>query len=184
MKPLRTIALLALVPAATGWCQETPTPRPSGDGRGQLFHIALVLAENERSQAAPQNLPKGVEKAIADVRDFLPFKSYRIADVALVRVNGRGKVLLNGPNGEQYTASLSYQGPDEKGSFLIDQFRLALHNPPTANAQPLPRGVAPPAPEPPLESSFRISRGETVIVGSSGLGTGKGALIVILTAMP
>lgn len=163
--------------------QETPAPTPRARGGEQMFHVSLLIADSEPAKAAPQDLPKGVQKAIADIRDFLPFKSYRIIDSALVRADGRGRVLLNGPNGERYTASLDYHELDTKGSFLFDQFALTKQPEAKPNAQPLPRGYAPQAPEQPLVSSFRISRGETVVVGSSTLGAGK-ALIVVLTAMP
>lgn len=147
-----------------------------------MFHIALVIAENEPSTSAPQSLPKGVEKAIADIRDFLPYKSYRIIDSALLRANGTGKADLKGPNGERYSARLSFEDSG-KGSFLIDQFALSQQQQPSPNAKPLPSNIAPLPPEQPLVSSFRISRGETVVVGSSSLGAGK-AMVVVLTALP
>jgi hypothetical protein len=149
-----------------------------------MFHIALVFASSGApSKTADQELPKGIQKAIADLRDFLPFKSYRLIDSALVRMNGRGKVPLNGPNGERYTASLDYHELGNKESFLVDQFVLARQAEAKPNAQPLPPGHAPLPPEQPLVSSFRITRGESVVVGSSGLGVGK-ALIIVLTAVP
>jgi hypothetical protein len=182
---------IALFLVLFGWAtfsaaQETPAPTPRapvGKGGEQMFHVALLVADSEPAKSAPQDLPKGVQKAIADIRDFLPFKSYRIIDSALARMNGRGKVLLNGPNGERYTASLDYHELDTKGSFLVDQFALAKPEEARPNAQPLPPGHAPRAPEQPLVSSFRIARGESVVVGSSSLGAGK-ALIIVLTAMP
>lgn len=179
--------LLALVCAVAANAQ-TPAPAPAprapiARGGEQMFHVALLVADSEPSKATPQDLPKGVQKAIADIRDFLPFKSYRIIDSALARMNGRGKVSLKGPNGESYTASLDYHELDTKGSFLVDQFALTRHAEEKPNAQPLPPGHAPKAPEQPLVSSFRITRGESVVVGSSSLGAGK-ALIVVLTAMP
>jgi hypothetical protein len=148
-----------------------------------MFHIALIIAENEPAASAPQSLPKGVEKAIADIRDFLPYKSYRIIDSALLRANGTGKADLKGPNGDRYSARLSFEASSGKGSFLIDQFALTRHQPPSPNAKPLPPNIAPLPPEQPLVSSFRISRGETVVVGSSSLGAGK-AMVVVLTALP
>lgn len=185
MKTRIALFLLALGCAMTAYAQTpAPTPRaPIARGGEQMFHVALLVADSEPSKAAPQDLPKGVQKAIADIRDFLPFKSYRIIDSALARMNGRGKVLLNGPNGERYTASLDYHELDTKGSFLVDQFALTREAGEKPNAQPLPPGHAPKPPEQPLVSSFRITRGESVVVGSSGLGAGK-ALIVVLTAMP
>lgn len=148
-----------------------------------MFHIALIIAENEAAQAAPQSLPKGVEKALADIRDFLPYRSYRIIDSALLRANGSGEATLKGPNGDRYSARLSFEDPTGKGSFLIDQFALTRLQQPSPNAKPLARNVAPLPPEQPLVSSFRISRGETVVVGSSSLGAGQ-ALVVVLTALP
>jgi hypothetical protein len=150
--------------------------------RDQMFHVALVIAESEGTQTAQQGLPKGVQKAISDLQDFLPYKSYRMIDSSLVRADGRGKTQLKGPAGEQYTASLDYRDAD-KDSYLVEQFALTKMKAASPDAKPLARGVAPLPPEQPLVSSFRITRGETVVVGSSGLGAGK-ALIVVLTAMP
>ena len=183
MKTRIALFLLALGCAMAAVAQETPAPTPHARGGEQMFHVALLVADSEAPKAAPQDLPKGVQKAIADIRDFLPFKSYRMIDSALARMNGRGKVLLNGPSGERYTASLDYHELDTKGSFLVDQFALTKHPEVKPNAQPLPPGRAPLPPEQPLVSSFRITRGESVVVGSSSLGAGK-ALIVVLTAMP
>ena len=177
---------LALACALAANAQETPAPTPRapvGRGSEQMFHIALLFASSGSPQAETQELPKSVQKAIADLRDFLPFKSYRLIDSALVRMNGRGKAPLNGPNGERYTASLDYHELDNKGSFLVDQFVLAVQAEAKPNAQPLPPGHAPKPPEQPIVSSFRIARGESVVVGSSGLGVGK-ALIIVLTAVP
>jgi hypothetical protein len=161
---------------------EPPTPQPSpGGGKSVMFQIALVLADNEVSQGPPQTMPKGLQKALADIQDFLPFKSYRLFDSALVRASGRGRATLKGPDGP-YNANFTFRDDgDARNGMLVDQF--ALDKMPAPSPQPLPRGVAPRAPEPPQVSSFRIRRGETVVVGSSGLAGGK-SLIVILTALP
>lgn len=183
---------IALFAVLLGWtlaaaAQETPAPTPRapvGREREQMFHITLLFASSAAPAAAEaQDLPKSVQKAIADLRDFLPFKSYRTIDSALVRLNGRGRVPLNGPNGERYSASLDYHELDNKGNFLVDQFALTREAEAKPNAQPLPPGHAPKPPEQPIVSSFRIARGESVVVGSSGLGVGK-ALIIVLTAVP
>jgi hypothetical protein len=167
---------------------EQPTPQPSpGAGKSVMFQIALVLADNEASQGPPQTsqtsqtMPKGLQKALADIQDFLPFKSYRLFDSALVRASGRGRATLKGPDGP-YNATFTFRDDgDARNGILVDQF--ALDKMPAPSPQPLPRGVAPRTPEPPQVSSFRIRRGETVVVGSSGLAGGK-SLIVILTALP
>lgn len=43
------------------------------------FNVALVLGD-QQGAATPDNLPAGAKKALADMRDFLPFKSYRLLD--------------------------------------------------------------------------------------------------------
>lgn len=177
-------AFVMLLTATAVKAQEAPRAHNViGTGPSQMFYVALVVAANEATPASPQSLPKGVEKAIANVRDFLPFNTYRLADAAMVRANGSGKVLLKGPNDDQYVASLYYRDPENNGSFLIDQFELTKQKMPTPNAKPLAPGVAPLPAEQPLALSFRISRGETVVVGSSSLGAGR-AMIVVLTAVP
>jgi len=164
----------------------SPSPRPSGTSKSAMFQIALVLADNEPSKEPPQALPKGLQKALADIQDFLPFKSYRLFDSTLVRSTGEARAKLKGPDGAGYVAAFTFR--DEGGGggaahagYLVDPF--SLDKEPTPPSQSLPRGVAPRAPEPPQVSSFRIRPGETVVVGSSGLAGGK-SLIVILTALP
>jgi hypothetical protein len=162
---------------------EAPTPLFSlNPGKSAMFQIALVLAGNEPGQGPPQTLPKGLQKALGDIQDFLPFKSYRLFDSALVRGTGRGHATLKGPDGEEYDARFTFRDDgDARNGILVDEFGLVKK--PTASSQPLPKGVAPRAPEPPQVSSFRIRRGETVVVGSSGLAGGK-SLIVVVTALP
>jgi hypothetical protein len=129
-------------------------------------------------------LPKGLQKALADIQDFLPFKSYRLFDSALVRASGRGRANLKGPDGADYVATFLFRDDgDAKNGLLVDQFTLERLPVPAAHSTPLPPGVAPRAVEPPQMSSFRIRHGETVVVGSSGLNGGK-SLIVVLTALP
>jgi hypothetical protein len=160
----------------------TPTPRASVPAGNVMFHVALVLAESGPEKAAPQPMPKGVQKALDDIRDFLPFRSYHILDTALVRgSDGEARTTLAGPGGEGYTAVFTFSEAKEEGGFLVDRF--TLDRAPRPPGKPLGPGIAPQAPEPPQASSFRIRRGETVVVGSSGLRDGK-ALIVILSVMP
>ena len=184
---------VAVVPAAAQEAppapeRPLPTPRPSGSAKSAMFQIALVLADNEPSKEPPQALPKGLQKAISDIQDFLPFKSYRLYDSALVRSTGEVHANLKGPDGA-YMASFLFRddgggGGASHGGYLVDPFALNREpTPPPGSPQPLPRGVAPRAPEPPQVSSFRIRPGETVVVGSSGLAGGK-SLIVVLTALP
>jgi hypothetical protein len=184
---------LALAAGLAG-AQEAPAApeapmhsRVAGTGKIAMFQIALVLADNEPSKEPPQTLPGGLRKALADIQDFLPFKSYRLYDSALVRSTGEARAKLKGPDGGEYIAAFTFHDDDNgtaHNGYLVDPFSLdRVPTPPPQSPQPMPRGVAPRALEPPQVSSFRIRPGETVVVGSSGLAGGR-SLIVVLTALP
>lgn len=65
--------------------QMTPPP-PQSESRTpeaiglRGFSVSLVLGETQGA-ATPDSLPAGAKKAIADMRDFLHYKSYRMLDV-------------------------------------------------------------------------------------------------------
>lgn len=208
MKKLSARALLcafaAIVLAAPAQAQ---TPRPSRaqpaapaspvawgeEPESLLFHVTLVAASREAGGGGGADLPKGVAKALDDIRDFLPYRGYRVVDSALVRASREVHARLSGPDGEPMEAAFLFrrardrEAPDAE-SYLVEHFRLER----TPRAEDLARRasesatdrVAPRAPEPSLDATFRIDRGETVVVGSSRLGDGGDALIVLLTAVP
>jgi|CXWL01.1.fsa_nt_gi hypothetical protein len=166
-----------------------PTPPPEAFAAGevaraaqsQLFSVALVLADNSNGGT---KLPPALEKAIADVRDFLPYRSFRLVDSGLTRTSREGTLVLRGDNGDEYRAQMllypSDRGPDNH-SFFFEGFRLDVRAPQgSKNANGAPR----PPVQNALNASFRIDRGETVVVGSARLESVEGAIIVLLTAVP
>lgn len=190
---LSTLALLAFAATAPALSQSAPAaPEPgttfgvspgngNESGPQQMFQVVLVVADQEAGGEVPKNLPKGVAKALADLQDFLPYKRYTVVDSSLLRAAGYGKASLEGPGGDRYVASINFRD-EGKGNLMIDRFALTQVAKPSPNAKALPPGVAPEAPDQPVASTFRIARGETVVVGSSGIKGGK-ALIVLLTAV-
>lgn len=48
----------------------------------QGFSVVLVLGDLAGTAAAPDNVPVAARKALADMKDFLPYKSYRLLDTA------------------------------------------------------------------------------------------------------
>ena len=57
-----------------------PAPRANWEELGlRGFSVALVVGDLAGASAA-DNLPPGAKKALADMRDFLPYKSYRLLD--------------------------------------------------------------------------------------------------------
>jgi hypothetical protein len=54
------------------------------------FSVALVLGEMQAG-SSPDSLPVGARKALADMRDFLPYKSYRLLDTQWILCCGSTK---------------------------------------------------------------------------------------------
>lgn len=149
----------------------------------QAFSVALLLGETQGA-STPENLPAGATKALADVREFLPYKSYRLLDTQWIRC-------CAGPN---VTGSL--RGLDEQ-QFT---FRIAIHSVSapklSANFNLLNDGGSfksgnvthdafgqPVTAKPIVSSNFSMDVGETVVIGTSSL-KGDKALVVLLTAVP
>ena len=184
---LLLVLVLFAAPMVFAADEEAPTPQAAGGsvtgaggGPTQLFQIILVRG----SAAGPEEIvgiPANAAKAIRDIRDFLPFRSYRILDSGLLRGGeGPAKLRVDGVAPQQYDVSIVWQRLSP-GKLLIRRFVVhAVRRPGTA---PLPRGVAPQAERPVIDTSFSVDVGETIVVGSSKLG-GSEALLVLLTAMP
>ena len=110
---------------------ETPTPTPPATMSGQRrvsertglpqgFSVVLVLGDIQGS-ATPDDVPPAARKALVDMRDFLPFKSYRLLDASWVMCCGqqRGASAEARPasqNGLGSTQMLSQmlRGPEEQ----------------------------------------------------------------------
>jgi hypothetical protein len=156
---------------------DTPAPRPPSPAgeQSQLFSVALVLADNSPASAA--KLPPALDKAIGDVRDFLPYKSFRLLDSGLTRTRREGSLFLRGDNGREFRVQMVLYPSDNHGvpSFVFESFRLETR-PASGDVMNKPATV--------LTASFRVDRGETVVVGSAKLESVDGALIVLLTAVP
>jgi hypothetical protein len=156
--------------------------------RTQAFHI-LLLAGSRKAASTPQDLPASAQKAIADIRDFLPYKSYEVLDSAWMRATDVAEARLAGRPGNEYQAILRFHptGVDGKELFL-DTFRLVqmprwTPQPPSKEEEGKP-AVAPPAATNLLQTSFGVKVGETVVVGTSKVDGADEALIVLLTAVP
>lgn len=183
MKRLLLLLLMMIALPLAASDNEAPaapeaTPKANG-GANQLFQVILLRGATTGS-AEIVGLPKNAEKAIRDMRDFLPFKSYRLLDSALLRVQDFGKARLSGIAPQQYEVRVAYR-TQPNGKISIWEFKIVAMKLP--GATPLPPGVAPEAERAIIDTSFTIDFGETIVVGSSKLG-GDQALIVLFTALP
>jgi hypothetical protein len=228
------VSFNVLLAAAAAWAQAPPpgtapawaqTTSPGLQG----FGIVLVLGDMQDGGTS-DSVPPGARAALADLKDFLPYRSYRVLDT--------NWVLASSPT--QRSVSTRLQGSDEQ-SYEIEldrmatgpsslQVRFAMREP-SANAdqrsadreallrrqladsvEHLQRAQAAqnraeieaarkrvieieferdrvqkqarysPGGGTLIDTSFTMSLGETVVVGTSRMRGGNQALIVLLTA--
>ncbi len=179
--------LLAAVPARAQ--QSGPPKRTS-----YLFQVVLLVAERDGTSKLDE-MPKNARAAVEDVKDFLPFRSYRFVDAVALRSNGGGRSLMNGPGGEDYEVSFDFRaGPSgvPEDELAVERFFLTrlgdngVPQPSTGNQQNQ-EAIAPAAPRRLISTSFSVVPGETIVVGTSKLedhGGGGAAVVVLVTAVP
>jgi hypothetical protein len=147
----------------------------------QVFQAVLLAASN-RPGVAPPELAPGAQKALDDIRGFLPFKSYEPLDAVWLRTTQAVDGRLVGRDGRSYAVSLHFRAagePDGKDLF-VDSFRLReeISFPSGKTGMPArpPRDL--------ISTSFGLKLGETIVVGTSKTDAGDEALVLLLTAVP
>jgi hypothetical protein len=141
------------------------------DSKLRGFTVTLALGEVDGGRSSGTFTPAAT-KALADLKDFLPYKSYRPLDTAwLLGLNGPHQVLQgqNGQKHEFYMRSTLLSPTAVK----VDLLRL-WDAPPTDSKSPV---------ELLIDTNFKINVGETVAVGTSRVDSTKG-LILLVTAAP
>jgi hypothetical protein len=158
--------------------------KADGNPRGQSFQLLLLAAGGKARGGGPE-IPANVQKALADLKSFLPFKGYELLDSTWMRATQDRvtEARLIGRDGASYEATLLFRAPSS-GDLFIDGFRL--------KAEPFtptsPGGVKEPKNTRPgrdlIQTTFGIKTGETVVVGTSRVEDSDEALVVLLTAVP
>ena len=106
---LVAFAVLALLAVSTAAAQPArqgvpvvPSPPPI-----QGFNVVLILG-SESPQKFTSDLPAGATRALSDLRDFLPYRSYRMLDSAWVLNPGSGRTTarLRGVDEHHYQVNL------------------------------------------------------------------------------
>lgn len=135
----------------------------------QTFHLVILAAGNKPNGPVPTLAP-GAQKALDDVKGFLPFKHYRVLDTVFLRVT-QGDVAQSqvaGLLGSTYHLTMRFQAGGLEGKELfINGFVLK-----DAKDETL------------IHTSFSMTSGETVVVGTSSAPPAEEALVAILTALP
>jgi len=202
MTTLLTIAsalvlLLGLSTAQAAVAQdETPDTR--------LVQISLLVA-SKAGDSDLSDLPANTRQAIEDIRDFLPFKSYRILDSSLVRAlvpedrarSRPARTFINGPDDTQLQVTIHMTAEKSGTEVYVREFQVnrsprdrffAVTPEQHHQTDPEKPVVAPRADlldmGPLISTSFTAKVGQTVVVGSSRLNGGDQAVIVLFTALP
>lgn len=137
--------------------------------RTQNFQLVL-LAASPKPNGAPPTLAAGAQKALDDIRSFLPFKSYRVLDASLIRIaqDDVAQARVAGLAAASYKVALRFRAGGLDGKKLaIDGFGLDDQNDKDL-----------------IQTSFAMDVGETVVVGTSTVSGSEEALVAILTAVP
>jgi hypothetical protein len=193
----KQIAAIALALGMSGALAHAQAQDPK---RLQGFSVLLLLGEMQGA-AQPENVSAPARKALADIKDFLPYKSYRVLDTQWVAGsdNGNSSGGLRGLDNQNYEFLLRTFPRDplakpgtEDAALTRAQFRLTTPLG-AAGRAPAPSETTPGRARGPvvasagssivLDTSFNIRAGETVVVGTSRVQGGERALVVLLTAV-
>ena len=138
--------------------------------RTQSFQLVILAASAKANGDVPA-LYKGAQKALDDIKGFLPFKSYRILDTAWIRVTqfdaARAQVAGLSPNTYEVFLRFRTAGVDGK-KLIIDNFALSEDK----TDKHL------------IQTAFSMDMGETVVVGTSSVDAAQESLVVLMSAMP
>ena len=159
-----------LVTASVASSQSAPSKLPGHDG----FHVVLLSGSNAAGGKIQGPLPAGVEKALKDASQFLPFTSYALEDQAVVHGTGsRATVRLQSQVGgaRDYTLSVNTR-PSESGG---DRVSVAVVLVDKTWPNEAGREV--------LSTDYSARLGETVLVGTSKV-KGQVSLVLLLTMLP
>lgn len=207
LRSLRALALLAglaLTTAAAAQPAPTPSPgpvprsnadapaprpEPRGGDTTYTFQLVLLVADTKGDQEF-ENVPANAQKALRDVKGFLPYTSYRLLDLAWLRSSRTAEAQVSGPDGRSLSAAIRFHSDASR----IEIERLVIveaPRPPMLLEAPrkdgAPTAIAPITPQPVrplLETSFGMKAGETVVVGTAKLDGPSKALVVLLSAIP
>jgi hypothetical protein len=110
-------------PAAAKPVAGTEPPVKATVAAPQGYSVVLVLGDMQNPSPADSNVPAAARKALADLKDFLPYKSYRLLDVQWILGSQKTLSRLRGANDQEY--ELTLRGIQISGGKLNVTFRLA-----------------------------------------------------------
>src|SRR5204863_5705254 len=98
-------AAVMLAGAATVSVQ-SPAPVKVAPASPQGYSVVLVLGDVQNASGGDNNVPPAARKALGDMKDFLPYKSYRLLDAQWILGSQHTTSRLRGPNDQDYELTL------------------------------------------------------------------------------
>jgi hypothetical protein len=188
-------------PFTPGVRSSSPAVARAGEGQEPVpglrgFGVVLVQGDMQTGQSTA-DVPAAALKALNDLKDFLPYKSYKLLDSQWTIGSGRLTGRLRGPENAGYDFELQARRGEDvplvvsrfvlRSSDSLQERTAALQSrgrtSQTTGELPQARLFAELGLHRNLiDTSFSMDLGETVVVGTSRL-QGNTALIVLLTAV-
>ena len=87
---MKSLTLVAVACAVFGGSTPAVAQQPpiakklASVASAQGFNVVLVLGDLDAGPVTPDNVPVAARKALADMKDFLPYKSYKLLDTAWI----------------------------------------------------------------------------------------------------
>ena len=102
--------------------RQTPSPSPAVAASTQAprstrlaaqgFSVMLIIADLQAASGG-DDVPPAARQALSDMKDFLPYKSYKLLDAAWIMGTGRTISRLRGPEDRDYEVEIA-SGPISK----------------------------------------------------------------------
>jgi hypothetical protein len=112
------------------------------------FSVVLVLGETQGSAGGESTLPPpAVRKALTDVKDFLPYKSYRVLETGWVAGSKGGTTRLRGGDDQEYDVKIVadelYPNPIKPREGMLNVvFELQEPGAPASSSEEFARSMA------------------------------------------
>jgi hypothetical protein len=160
--------------------KEDATPRT------QRFQLLLLAASAKAGGGGPE-VPANTQKALADLKEFLPFKSYELLDMAWLSAtqDRTAEAHMVGRPGQNYRMIMRFRnvGARADRDLFVDAFQLTLEPFATKAEGGEGKDTHHPGREL-IDTSFGLKEGETLVVGTSKVDGLDEAVVVLLTAVP
>lgn len=141
-----------------------------------LFGVILLQGTNQAITESQPLAPKTL-KVLEEVRDFLPYKNFKLLDSSFIRSDRDANFRLKGPNNHTYSAEMRFSAhPEQKDLLQVHNFQIAELVDQVVGGKETKYVINH------IETSFSIKIGETIVVGTSRVNSGEEAVIVLFSA--